>query len=280
MKNILVPTDFSLFAREALNYAVQLSKWNGAKITLVHVYDFLSYHFHDRLRTLIVEHNEKTRLELSKRLQTAKDQVFMEEGITINTKLYNGPVISGIADAAEEAESDLIIMGTLGVSGLREKLMGSKTLALLRKSKLPVLVIPPGYSWQPPRLVTIAIKNEVDVNLLDPAFEIADVFSSSVNAVMFQPEEEDAFEVITETRTGHALLEKMKKQYRRDMELVLLPSDNFIRNSSEYIRKEEVDLFVMIMRHDSWMNYFLGNSMTQKMAAHPIVPILALSAVE
>ncbi len=280
MRSILVPTDFSVYADEALNYAVQLSKWNGAKITLVHVYDFLSYHLHDRLRTLISEHNEKTRTELSKRLQTVKDKVFIDDGITIQTRLYNGSVINGIAEAAEETQADLIIMGTLGVSGLKEKLMGSKTLALLRKSKLPVLVIPPGYRWQQPKLVSIAIKNDVDVQLLDPAFEIADIFSARVNAVMFQPDEEDSFEVITETRTGQLLLEKMKKLYQRNMELVCLPSKNFIRTSSEYIRIEEVDLFVMIMRHDSWMNYFLGNSMTQKMAAHPIVPILAISAAE
>lgn len=280
MRSILVPTDFSVYADEALNYAVQLSKWNGAKITLVHVYDFLSYHLHDRLRTLISEHNEKTRTELSKRLQTIKDKVFVDDGITIQTRLYNGSVITGIAEAAEENHADLVIMGTLGVSGLKEKLMGSKTLALLRKSKLPVLVIPPGYRWQQPKLVSIAIKNDVDVQLLDPAFEIADIFSARVNAVMFQPDEEDSFEVITETRTGHLLLEKMKKLYQRNMELVCLPSKNFIRNSSEYIKIEEVDLFVMIMRHDSWMNYFLGNSMTQKMAAHPIVPILAISAAE
>ncbi|MGZ5285967.1 MAG: universal stress protein [Flavisolibacter sp.] len=278
MKNILVPTDFSFFAQGALNYAVQLSKWSGARVTLVHVYDFLSYHFHDRLRTLIVEHNEKTRTELALRLQTVKEQVFAEEGITIHTKLYNGAVITGIDEAADEAAADLIVMGTLGVSGLREKLMGSKTLALLRKSQLPVMVIPPDYTWQPPRLISIALKNEVDIHLLDPVFEIADIFSSSVNAVMFKPEEEGAIEVIRATRTGQLLLEKMKKHYHREIALMQLPSDNFIRNSTDYIRKEEVDLFVMIMRHDSWVNYFLGNSMTQKMAAHPIVPILALSA--
>ena len=278
MKNILVPTDFSFYAHEALNYAVQLSKWNGARITLVHVYDFLSYHFHDRLRTLIVEHNEKTRNELTAKLEAVKGSIFSTEGIEISTLLYNGAVVQGIYDAAVETQSDLVIMGTLGISGVKDKIMGSKAISFLRKSKVPVLIIPPGYEWIQPENIAIAIKHDIeDPEILKPVFDLAEIFSSQVSLVLFSSDEEEAYDLIIQTRTGRQLYEKLKKQYGSKIRFSHLPAKNFIKTSEEYIRKENIDLFVMIMRHDGWIDYFLGNSMTQKMAARPIRPMLSIS---
>ncbi len=60
-------------------------------------------------------------------------------GSHIQTHLVLGKVTDAILDFSEQNHFDLIVMGTKGAWGIKEKLSGSETQIIARKSKIPLL---------------------------------------------------------------------------------------------------------------------------------------------
>ena len=63
------------------------------------------------------------------------------EDFSLETKLVIGHAFKGISDAIEEFKPDLVVMGSKGVSGLEEVLVGSNTEKVVRTSSCPVITI-------------------------------------------------------------------------------------------------------------------------------------------
>jgi nucleotide-binding universal stress UspA family protein len=66
----------------------------------------------------------------------------MERGLQVEWDVLGGPVVDAIIDWARRDGPSLIVMATHGRSGLA-RLLGTITEGVVRRSRLPVLVIPP-----------------------------------------------------------------------------------------------------------------------------------------
>jgi nucleotide-binding universal stress UspA family protein len=130
MKKILVPTDFSPNADKATDYAVQIAKLNEATVYLIHACDHMDPLYLDGAMTHM-EYNQRIMDEAFEKLELRRRSIEETEQVLVNTQLYNGSVQDTILVAAEEHQADLVIMGTLGITGLKDKIFGSKTAALI-----------------------------------------------------------------------------------------------------------------------------------------------------
>lgn len=138
MKNILVPTDFSEHANNALDYAVAIANRFGSHITL-----FYAYKVYSTTGMLVsVERFMKDDAEEDMHKLIEKTRISLMNGATITGVTVKGETIQGIADKADRDGFDIIIMGTQGASGLKEIFMGSVTNGVIRKTRTPVLAIP------------------------------------------------------------------------------------------------------------------------------------------
>lgn len=141
MKTILVPTDFSKRADEALNFALQFAEKVNGKIVLMHVLDFPSGSFNttgeiNAIDPEIIYHGEFIK-GVHKRLEEIKISLDKE----VETKIkYGNPYISISTEIAEE-DVDYIIMGSNGASGLKEVFIGSVAEKVIRNADCPVIVI-------------------------------------------------------------------------------------------------------------------------------------------
>ena len=120
MKNILVPTDFSLNADKALDFAVQIANQAKAEIHLIHACDLIDTIFKDN-QTMYKEYNQTICDKANENLSILKKSIEDTENISVHIKLYKGNITDAILQAADEHHADLIIMGTLGEAGLKEK---------------------------------------------------------------------------------------------------------------------------------------------------------------
>jgi nucleotide-binding universal stress UspA family protein len=142
LRSIISPVDFSEQSRHAL-------RWAGAFVE----------HFHSRLTVLTVVDPllaEAARIRLSQDLAKAETEPALHEFIGATWPAGSGPstqiavktpigdsAASVILDAAHSEGADLIVMGTHGLGGARKWLLGSTTERLLRRTDVPVLVVPP-----------------------------------------------------------------------------------------------------------------------------------------
>lgn len=138
--SILVPTDFSPQADQALDYACALADRLGATIHLVSVISIpalgvpeLGAAMASSVIDSMVDDNQRA-------LDRVADQC-RARGKVGEVLLRTGDARDVIGQAAEEVKADLIVMGTHGRRGLSRALLGSVAEYIVRTSNVPVLTV-------------------------------------------------------------------------------------------------------------------------------------------
>lgn len=140
MKKILVPTDFSEQAENALKVAVQLAKINDSEIYLLHMLE-LPLQEIDALSTPSALPEAMFFMKLAEQKFEALLSKSYLKDIRVYDIVKNFPSFSSVIDTCHEHDVDLIVMGSHGASGLKEMFIGSNAEKVVRTSDIPVLVI-------------------------------------------------------------------------------------------------------------------------------------------
>jgi len=139
--SILSPVDFSEPSRQALRWAGALASRFRSRLTVISVVDPL---LAEAARIRLGQDLAKTETEPALRefvALTWPDGTGASLQMVFRTAV--GESASTILEAAASDGADLIVMGTQGLGGLRKWLIGSTTERLLRRTRVPVLVVPP-----------------------------------------------------------------------------------------------------------------------------------------
>jgi len=278
MKKILVPTDFSPNAAKALNFAAQIAKAAHAEILLLNVFDVVDTPFRDKT-ALEIKYNLPMEQALQLELDEEKKEVEETMQLVINTLVYGGPVVPSIIQAATENNADMIIMGTLGDSAFKEKLLGSITAAVIGKATIPVLAVPLLSEWDIPKHVLIVVNHfEEQPAIAGPAFEIAALFNAKVTVAVFTDKDKAvAVDYVENARGVLAYEEKLKAVYKDTvLEPERLYGHKFQETLDEYIDENYVDILVMLTHKRSIAETIFNRSMTKKMSYHTNIPLLAV----
>lgn len=149
IKHILYATDNSEDARCAFAYAASFTKQFNAKLTLLHVEqefkDMVAFDFgieRSVAATKWFSINKDYYEELRNQLQEMAKTTYLGEPINIDdVVIEKGNPVKMILRVAEERECDLIVMGMKGRSALEDTVLGGTVNGVLRRSKIPVLVM-------------------------------------------------------------------------------------------------------------------------------------------
>jgi nucleotide-binding universal stress UspA family protein len=185
MKRILVPTDFSKYAEEAIQVAAQIAKKNNSEIILLHMLelphqssDFISGS--GKSIPEIIHYKNKA---ISK-LEHLMDSDYLK-GINVSEAFEFKKVTEGIIDASIKNKVDLIVMGSHGTSGFEELMVGSNAEKVVRLSEIPVLVIKNGTTrFQPNNFVFASDFSEETKKPFRKMLEFAKIFDSNLFLVM------------------------------------------------------------------------------------------------
>lgn len=142
MKRILVPTDFSEQAENALKLAAQLARKHDCEIYLLHMLELpldlvdpvMANRSNDLPEALFF-------MKLAhKRFAEILSRPYLS-GLSVHEKVQFHEAFHGIMETSEEFNCDLIVMGSKGAHGFKEMFVGSNTEKVVRSSDTPVLVI-------------------------------------------------------------------------------------------------------------------------------------------
>lgn len=142
MKRILVPVDFSKEAENAARVAAHIAKKTGSEIFLVHMLELPVTTIDPAEMNTI---SREPQIIYFMKLAHEKFEKFISlpffKGIKVVETVQFQHAFSGIISESEKNDIDLIVMGSQGASGLQEMFIGSNTEKVVRRSKIPVLVI-------------------------------------------------------------------------------------------------------------------------------------------
>lgn len=145
LKKILLPTDFSDTSKEALKYAISLSREYGAEMTALHVVNQQILVEGLNLPQLVsIKDLEKELIkEAERQLEVfLKDVPGLGDIVSRQVILLGNPFLE-IIRYAKENSIDLIVIGTHGRSGLEHIIFGSTAEKVVRRAPCPVLSVKP-----------------------------------------------------------------------------------------------------------------------------------------
>lgn len=140
-KKILVATDFSDHAREAVQYAADLARRYEGSLLLIHVYQPVNYALPDGYMLYTPTQMTSMMEEFEQQLTRSKEEALAAGAPRVETSLPIGAAAFEIVEAARAADCDLIVMGTHGRTGLSHMLIGSTAERVVRAATCPVLTV-------------------------------------------------------------------------------------------------------------------------------------------
>jgi universal stress protein A len=136
-RTILVPVDFSDCSQSAFEVARALARDHGARLVVLHVPTPPPFVTPGELEKALERHSGY-RDELMDDLR----RLYPADGSAgVDYRLQDGSPPTEILCFADEAECDLIVMGTHGRTGLAQLLLGSVAEKVVRKAKCPAITV-------------------------------------------------------------------------------------------------------------------------------------------
>ena len=138
-RNIVIATDGSENTRRAISYGIEIAKLSGAAVHALYVVNsspIISENWtigRKNIYNIIRSEGEKAVSEIKK--------IGEASGVEVREVILDGYPSNEIMDFAENNNIDLIVMGTLGKTGLDRLLIGSVAEKVVRASKVPVMVV-------------------------------------------------------------------------------------------------------------------------------------------
>jgi len=282
MKRILVPTDFSTCANNAINFAVQTAKILPVEVFIIHAFEIKESMYTDYMG-VNREFTQALQDDVENKLDLVKRSIEETEGILVDVMTVTGALPEAILQATSKLKIDMIVMGTLGANLLREKIWGTKTAAIIGKSKVPVMAIPYDYDWKKPEtFLSLTNQFQKEPTVLDFLFDLADSYKATVEVAVFTDEGvNDASALLEYTRNIHQYETMLKVQYKEEtVTATHLRGADFEETLQDYLAEKQIDILVMVTHHRSLWDRLFHPSLTKRMSYHTQIPLLAIPAMK
>ncbi|MDI9396152.1 MAG: universal stress protein [Euryarchaeota archaeon] len=138
-RNIVIATDGSENSLKAISCGIEIAKLSGATIHAIHVVD--TPPAISKVWTAGKDMIYEMMISDGKKIMHKVKKIIKDSGVEVREILLYGHPGEEIIKFAENNNMDLIVIGTLGKTGLERFLMGSVAEKVLRYSKVPVMVV-------------------------------------------------------------------------------------------------------------------------------------------
>jgi len=278
MKKILIPTDLSSNASNAISYAFQLFRNSNVQFYILHV----NHPIIDMPTSSIEFMSPTTYPDLVSQKKMVEKQIFKvieklnSKDDNFNFEIENEIGFAGdvIVSKAQELNCDLIIMGTKGATGLSQFFIGSVTASVMRKSAVSVLAIPENFTFEKLEKIVFATDYEGISNkkTLQPLFELARMFDAKVMMFHAIEAKEPIAAYIEELQVWKA--EKNFHQVRHTNSIA--SCENIPDGILDFAGENEADLIAIIPHTYNFFENLLHKSVSKQIAFESKTPILAL----
>jgi nucleotide-binding universal stress UspA family protein len=135
--NLLIATDGSVYSEAAAMKAFKIARQYHSKVKALSVVD-VSVEFMIRAQEVY-----KSLVEKAGHIANSIKTIGLAMGVDVDPIVRDGEVYKTIIDVAKEYQTDMIVMGSLGKSGIKRLLMGSTAERVLSHASFPVLIVKP-----------------------------------------------------------------------------------------------------------------------------------------
>ncbi|WKV11200.1 universal stress protein [Marivirga harenae] len=274
IKHILVPTDFSDCALNALEYALQFAKQINpeAEITILNAYTVPLAYADLNIAYDVGESEVDIKQYIDSEFNQLEDKLPLLKEFEYETIKTENYVKDAIEEYSLDNPVDLIIMGTKGASGIDEVILGTNAHRVIKAEIAPVLVIPGEAKYED--IKNIALSSDykgIIAELLDPVKAIRQAYASKIHLIHVSQEPMLDKEKAEEAKNLELHLKGLPHQYH------FMVNKNVEEGIDEFADNNKIDLLVVLPRKKGLFESLFGKSESKSLIFHTDVPLLALS---
>lgn len=272
MKRILVPTDFSEQAENALKVAAQLARKYDAEIFLLHMIELPAdmsnpvgeTRSHDLPEALFF-------MKMAKKKFTQLLSAPYLSGLKVQDTVEFNQAFEGIMDTSRKHGCDFIVMGSQGASGFKEMFIGSNTEKVVRTSDIPVLVIKNEHP-------TFEVRNFVFATNLEEhgksVLRKVVAFAQFINAKLHLVYINTANEFITSEAIDNRLKKYLDNMDFSNYEFHVYNDDSIETGILNFAKKVDADLVGIATHGRKGLSHFFNGSISEDLVNHANSPVI------
>jgi nucleotide-binding universal stress UspA family protein len=270
MNKILVPTDFSEQADNALRVAAQLAKKYNAEIYLLHLLE-LPLNQVDALNSHSDLPEAVFFMKLAnKRFKEVLEKDYLEE-VTVHETIEFHQAFDGIMETCKKNNIDLIVMGSHGVSGLKEMFIGSNTEKVVRASDVPVLVIKNRHNdFDVNDFVFASNFKENNKKTFLQAVKLAEAFDAILHLVLVNT----ANNFISTEKANARIAEFVKDSKHQNFKTIIYNDESIERGILNYSQGINADLIGIGTHGRQGIAHFFNGSISEDLVNHARRPVV------
>ncbi|MGB5434870.1 MAG: universal stress protein [Maribacter sp.] len=278
MRNILLPTDFSDNAWNAIFTALKLFETSACNFVLLNTYEpkisnLLGNKSKERLGVIYDSLSKNSNVQLKKTLEYLKEN-HARSNHSFTTDSISSDLINAIKKVIVERDIDLIIMGTKGATGAKEVFMGSNTVQVIKKVRMrPIMAVPQDYDFKALNKVIFPtdFSHSYDKIELKPLIDLMDIWKAAL--LIFHVAQD--YELNDDQVKHKKQLEKRLDTLDHSFHTVEM-WNTIAEATSEFAAKTDADLIALMYYSHSFLEKLTREPVIRKIGFHSKVPILVL----
>ncbi len=271
MNTLLIPTDFSPIADNALTYAMDMAAHYQFDVTLYHVVLVSNLISTDAVYLdSIPGFQQQAEEKMAEKVKALK---VSHPTLNFHTKVETGLFLDSLSTYCDEINPIAVIMGITGDGGSIDKIIGSNAISSMNTLTYPMIIVPKHAAFKPVQKICMAcdLQQVASSTPLLPLKAFALLTHAELHILNidyknrhFKPEAAE------ELATLEQMLENIPHQF------------HFIEHEvvqdalSDFIDQNNIDLLIMIPKKHSFFESLFHKSRTKEMLYHSHVPVLAL----
>ncbi len=279
MRKILVPTDFSENASNALEYAISLFKYDISEFFIMHAYQDDIYAedlqvTNDTLSEVTKMVGEKSKSQLEAVLKQV-NKISPNPRHTYNIVSSNNILVDEADKIVDKENIDVIVMGTRGFTNDRKIAFGSHTLQILKYVESPVLVIPENCKYKKPEHIIFPTNYLIPYKRreLKLLCEMASPYRALIDMLYIT-----SSEVLSMRQQDNQDFIK-KELGKNQLNFKTINSKNIVNTITDYILENNIDMLVMVNNRHTFLEDILIKSTIDKMSLFINIPFLVLQNI-
>lgn len=273
MKTIIVTTDFTDSASQALHYAAELAVYLKAeKIVLYNTYSAPPTTTNDMSFSFVETEGLKKMSE--EQLAKNKDLLtgLVAGRVTVAVRSDYGFIENQINGLVKELQADLIVTGIEKMGALEEALTGSNAMSILQHVQIPVLMVPPDTVWQPIQNIAWAC----DYKNLDktPVWNLKPLLQAS--GATLHVIHNDAGE--KESTDSYAAAQQQIQDWFATIPVTFafLRDKDLNEAVNQYAAEHQIDLLIAVPKKHGWLEGLFTSSHSKQLAFSAHVAVVCV----
>ncbi len=270
MKTIIVATDFSPAAFNAMNYAADMALSIKADLVLLHIIQ-IPVSYSDI--PVVLNQDEMLRSTENDMNELAEQMKLSTKGkLNIKTEVRAGGFFYELKNFCEHVHPYSVIMGSQGTTAAERLLFGGHTLHAMKNLNWPLITVPPGAKFLIHKRIGLAcdFQKVVESIPLDEIKMLVTDFNAELHVLNTGKKEVFDPGIVFESGMLQEMLGKLNPQYH------FITNEDTDAGIMEFAEKNNIDLLVVLPRRHSIMDRLIHKSHTKQLVLHSHVPVMAL----